>query len=600
MCGIVGFIDKKGAYSQSKKLSLIRKMREKIAHRGNDSYGEYVDKNIALGHARLSFFDTSKYGAQPMKTRDNKLIISYNGEIYNHSDIRKEIRNVNFITGTDTETILYAYNKWSTQCIKHLSGMWAFALLDLKKKELFLSIDRFGIKPIYYINNDRFFAFASEIKALLVLPGMNPKLNTSALPEYLMFRSIAGRDTIFQGVYKFLPAEELIFCIDSNHLNIKRYWKLAKKQRINKNPQGELYRIINDSVKKHLIADVPVGIQLSGGVDSSMMACLAAKHKTTRLHSFSIGLQDKKLNEFVHSRVVAKKIKSIHHEILFNEEDFCKLLPLLSYHMDEPINHEHSVPMYILAKYAKSRVKALLSGEGADEVFGGYRRYELLLAKKNITKQKMISLSQFGNFEMMNKLLNINLSHSISYNSRASVLRNMPKSWNKFDKLSALDIETYLPPLLMRQDKMGMAATLENRVPFLDHELVEYAFSLSTKYKLQNNIDPWKRTKPLLKKIAENLLPHEIIYRKKVGFGLPIADWLRNENGLGQYLKLLLNSKRGLYNKKTVRKVILEHQTGIKDHTQALWILLNLELWANIFLDNKNPHTILASLRQQQ
>lgn len=585
MCGVIGFVDKKGNLSESEKLRLIRRMRKAVSHRGKDSKGECLYGNMALGHARLSILDTSPRGRQPMTGADGNTTITFNGEIYNFQKIKGALeKKTRFRTNTDTEVILAAYENWGVRALEKLRGMWAFALHDRKRNELFLSVDRFGIKPLYYINTARFFAFASEIKALLLLPGVKAELNTRALSEHLLFRSIAGRETLFNGIYKLLPAEYALFDLKTHELIAKTYWRLFKKKLQLKNPKRQLEMLLEKSVAEHLIADVPVGVQLSGGVDSSLVAAIARERKETNLHSFSIGLRDKNWNEFDYSKLVAKRLRTIHHELLFSERDFVRLLPFLTYHMDEPIGHSHSVPMYLLARFARRRVKALLSGEGADEVFGGYRRYEKLLEDgHSLTNRELVSLSCFGNENLMHRAIKTDFAKA--YDARLALLKNSPKHWSIFDKVSFLDIQTYLTPLLMRQDKMGMAATLENRVPFLDHELVEFGFSLPPRFKVSDTNDPYRRTKPLLKEVAEKFLPKDIVYRPKIGFGQPISEWLRHKKGLGRYLNLLISSRRALYNKPALRHAIREHQIGRADHGETLWILLAFELWARIFID---------------
>ncbi len=589
MCGIVGFVDKKDRYSSQEKLQFVQRMREALAHRGRDHSGEEVHGAVALGHARLSILDQSELGKQPMTSPDKHTII-FNGEVYNFKEVAKEI-GLPQRTGTDTEIILQAYEKWGPSCLSRLKGMWAFAILDRKEDSLFLSIDRFGIKPIYYISNDDFFAFASEIKALLTLPGIQREINANVLGEHLLFRSIAGDETLFKGIYKMLPGQQAVYDFKEQTLSLSTYWKLGKKEFAG-DVRQKLLSLLQESVKEHLIADVPVGIQLSGGVDSSLVGALAAKEKHTGLHSFSIGLKDAGWNEFEYSRSVAQELRTVHHEIIFTEEEFCSLLPTLTYHMDEPIVHSHSIPMYLLARAAREYVKALLSGEGADEVFGGYRRYERLLGKTH-TQQELVSLSQSGDAAVMHRVTSADFGQA--YTTRRALIARAPDDWNESDTISFLDLHTYLTPLLIRQDKMGMAATLENRVPFLDHELVEFGFSLPEHEKLREDADPHKRTKPLLKEVAELFIPKEAIYRQKVGFGQPIAEWLRHEKGLGRFLRLLTDSPRTFLHKKEIAHLIKEHTVGTSDHSETLWTLLTLELWARIFIDEVKPEDVLRT-----
>lgn len=596
MCGIVGFIDKKNSLSLNRKKGLIAEMRKIISHRGSDDFGEHIDRNIALGHARLSIIDLSEKGRQPMISTDKNSVISYNGEIYNYKNLNKLLKSQKFQSSSDTETILNGYEKWNLKLLEKMKGMWAFGFLDKKSNELILSVDRFGIKPLYFINNENWLAFSSEIKALFTLPGVKPKINFKALPEYLTFRTLAGKKTMFENIEKILPSQWMRINLKNFQSRTGFFWEIRKKRLKQKNHEKELLKIIKNSVADHLIADVPVGIQLSGGVDSGLIAALAAKTKKSQLHSFSIGLSNPDWNEFNYSKEIAEKIKTRHHQLVFNEKDFCQNLPKLTYHMDEPISHPHSVPMYLLAKTARHYVKALLSGEGADEIFGGYRRYEKLFGKKK--NNKFISdLSRFSDEKIMKGLTSLNLKNVDK--ERIAILKKIGSRTDDLQKTTFLDIKTYLTPLLVRQDKMGMAATLENRVPFLDHELAEFGFSLPRAEKLKNDENTYFRTKPLLKKIASKFIPPESIYRQKCGFGLPISQWLKNPNGLGKYLNLFKNPqpKRPYLRYPAIRKLIKEHLNNEKNHGETLWILINLELWTKIFIDRKNPSTIWASLQ---
>jgi asparagine synthase (glutamine-hydrolysing) len=347
-----------------------------------------------------------------------------------------------------------------------------------------------------------------------------------------------------------------------------------------------ILELINGSVKEHLIADVPVGLQLSGGVDSSLVASLAAKISRGNFHSFSIGLQDSTWNEFKYSQAVAKKIRSKHHQLIFTEKQFCSLLPKLTYHLDEPMDHSHSIPMYLLSKYARKKVKILLSGEGADEIFGGYKKYRKIIP--GITDREIINLTSFGDRKVLKQVTKINFRDR--FPERERILKNC-RGCQPFDKLSVFDQKVYLISMLVRQDKMGMAANIENRVPFLDHELVEAAFSLPLNEKIKDN-----ETKLILKKLAEKFVPKECIYREKVGFGQPVSQWLKNPGGLGKYLRLFRNRKRNFFNYRELDKIISEHKNGICDHGQTLWILINLELWHRIFIDGADYNKIWKNL----
>lgn len=593
MCGIAGFIDKKNILSIKEKISLAERMQEIMYHRGKDGKGTEIWENVVIVHTRLSIIDLSEKADQPLSSTNKNETIVFNGEIYNHADLRKKLsKEFIFKSKSDTESIIYSYKKWGEKFLNKMEGMWAFALLDKNKKEMTLSVDPFGIKPLYYINTPDWFAFASELKSLLLLPDLKPPINYDYLPEYLIYRSIAGENTLIKGVYKLNPAEKIIFNIEKGTIKKNYYWKL-KKKRI-KNDSANAYetkttKLLRKSVQKHLVSDVPVGIQLSGGVDSSLI-CALASGKDRPLHSFSIGLKDKKWNEFLYSDVVAKKLKTKHHKIIFTEREFVRLLPKLTYHMDEPINHPNSIPMFILSRKARRFVKVLLSGEGADEIFGGYKRYEKIL-DKNLKLDSVIKLSSFGDEKILKQITNLDFTKVDQ--KRYELVGNAKKS--TFEKISLLDLKTYLTPLLLRQDKMGMAANIENRVPFLYRPLVEFAFSLPDSLKI--DVQEGKTiTKPLLKSIASKFLPKEVVFRTKVGFGLPISKWLRKKNGLGKYLELLKEKKRDYLNYPILNKIIEKHLSKKEDFGEELWILINLELWTRIFLERTPPQDLSVFL----
>ena len=594
MCGVVGFIDKKNQLSKAAKKRLIMRMRRRIDYRGGDTVGHYVYKNTALGHTRLSILDLSQKGKQPFFSSDKQYVISYNGELYNYAALNKKLApEFVFKTASDTETLVNSYAAWGINCVKMFKGMFAFALLDRKGDLLHLAVDRFGIKPLYVVNNEDWFAFASEIKSLLLLPGITPQLDTDVLPEYLLYRHPSGSRTMFSGITKILPGQLLTFHLPSQKITSRTYWKIRKHPGLLKNdPQKEFLSLMNKSVEEHLVADAPVGLQLSGGVDSSLIAALAAAKKTTHFHSFSIGLTARGWNEFKYSRAVAKKLHTIHHELLFTEKKFCNLLPHLTWHMDEPVSHPQAVPFYILSKKARRFVKVLLNGEGADEVFGGYLRYLKLFKKKAVNNSTILALSRFGDPTILEKITSLRFKKAPGY--RANIIKEY-KNLGVFDKTSGLDIKTYLVSRLNMQDKMGMAANIETRVPFLDHHIVEFGFALPAHLK----ITPYE-TKPLIKHIATQFVPTEGVYRRKSGFGLPLSQWLTHRHGLGRYLNFFTNPnafQREYLNYKEVKKIIQEHVSRKKDHGEVLWILINLEIWSRIFLNGVHPSKIWPSTK---
>ena len=596
MCGIVGFVDKKHQLVQSQLRSVTKKMITIIEHRGRDGHGVFIDEmnGVAFGHARLSILDLSTAAAQPFKTKDSTAVLIYNGEIYNFSELKKELSSsFNFRSSGDTEVLLRGWQKWGKGVLNRTKGMYAFGLFEPAQHTLFLALDRFGIKPLYVYEDANWFAFSSEIKAFFCLPGVEAELATEHLSEYFTYRWVAGENTLFKKIKRLEPATYLTFNTCTFRSQQKKYYEI-KKIPVPAQAEvceSELIRLLENSVQQHLIADVPVGLQLSGGVDSSLIASIAIQQKKTNLHSFSIGIKRPGWNEFKYSRLVAKKLGTIHHELYFDENDFCALLPELTYHMDEPINHLHSVPMYLLSKEARKHVTVLMSGEGADEIFFGYKRYMGLTQKKSLTPHDIIHSNQFGDPKLLAKVL---IPYTDTDKERSRFIQGKPRN---FETILGYDMMTYLVPLLMRQDKMGMAATIENRVPFLDHELVEFAYNLPLSVKVSS-----QEAKIILKKVANRFLPKEIIYRPKVGFGLPQSDWLRHKDGLGRYLRFFTDriiTPRAYLNYPELQRMIAAHQTKKVDYGQLLWIMIAYELWAQIFIDGVSPAEIVHSLKNK-
>jgi asparagine synthase (glutamine-hydrolysing) len=581
MCGIAGFVDKRKRFSEAEKRKLVSGMLSAIKHRGPDGDGISIEKNVAVAQARLSIVDLSPAGLQPMWDDAKQIAISVNGELYNHPSLRPWLeKKYHFRSHSDSETLLYAYAEWGTACLARCKGMYAFSILDVPRNRLFLAVDRFSIKPLYYVDSDDWFAWSSEVKALLRLPGVKRELNESALGEHLMFRSIAGTATLFKGIEKALPAQMFVFDIGTNRLEKSTYWQPASG---GETSVDDVRAALEKSVKEHMLSDVPIGVQLSGGLDSSMVSVLVRREMPNDdLHSYAVGLADPAWNEFPYSREVARILPTKHHEMLFTEEEFCTALPVATYHYDEPINHSHSVPMMLLAAEAKKHVTVLMSGEGADEIFGGYTRYRKLLAV-SLSDTSLLNSNAFVSEETIRAVaprLNISIEH------RKDLIE---ESRDKPDhiRLAEYDLATYLTPLLLRQDKMGMRSGLENRVPFLDHELVELALRLPQNERIRNG-----ETKVALKRIASDMLPEHIVHRNKVGFSQPLESWFRNKSGLGAYLPLLYAMDRGIFDRAIVSEYMDAHVRGAANHAELLWVLLNLELWVKIFVDDVDPKMV--------
>ncbi|MFH1621467.1 MAG: asparagine synthase (glutamine-hydrolyzing) [Patescibacteria group bacterium] len=591
MCGIVGFIDKQDRLTPADKRWVISSMFKRVEHRGRDGEGIIVKGRVAMGHTRLSIIDVNAAADQPFISDDGNLSLVYNGEIYNYSELDRQLRmKYRYQTNCDTETLLYAYNEWGIKLVEKIHGMFAFSLHDAVKDLVFFAVDRFSIKPLYYIDTDNFFAWASEAKALLELPDFRPTLNIGSLSEFLSFRQFGGQETPWEEIKRMLPAQVLVYDLKRNSFEEFEYWN--ERQEIGGMPTSdeEIFDVLTRAVERHLIADVPIGLQLSGGVDSSLVAAIASRIKPVQFHTFSIGLSDEAWNEFKYSRQVAVQIGSEHHEIIFDEEDFCRILPLAIYQHDEPLSHPHSVPMLILSLEARRYVKVLLSGEGADELFGGYTRYTKLFTEE-LDEEAWIFLNAFNQIDDLVRLFPDLNRPDLDY--RRSILDKIPVQ-DDVERVLALDRRTYLQSLLIRQDKMGMAANLENRVPFLDQEVVKVALNLPSIRKVTAT-----ETKICLKKAARRVLPTEIVDRKKCGFGLPVGEWFRHPEGLGRYLKILQSKDslvRSLAREQVLDEMMSSHLSGTANNTEILWVVLNLELWYRIFVLGQVPDIVWESL----
>jgi len=506
-----------------------------------------------------------------------------------------------------------------------MNGMFAFAIWDKNKKTLFLARDRLGIKPLYYYKDSTKFLFASEIKSILEHTGIKRQINNEVIEEFLFFRYVAGEETFFKDIYALLPGHYLI-CSEEK-MSIKEFWSPNPGNSIpngnKKNCLDMLEKLIIDSIKIRLMSEVPLGTLCSGGIDSSLVSAYAAMMINQPLETFSVGFYEKDFDETNYARLAAQKYNTNHHEIRVSNEEFSELLPRLIWHNDEPLNHPNSIQIYCISKYAKQFVTVILTGEGADEVFVGYPRY--LIPKfcyyydaiipypfKKLIKG-LFKHSKARKIKKIHELLDFSLIKTAIFASSCvdaktvekvieyTVKRNNDYRFKSFQTtgfdqihklskneyltaVSILDLKTYLVSILNRQDKMSMAASIESRVPLLDYRLVELSLSIPFNLKLRRF-----NTKFILKKLASQVLPKEIVYRKKSGFGVPLDSWFRENKGLGQYLDLLTSvnfKQRGYFKPIVVEQLIDKHLRGLIDCGELLWELINFEIWANNFIDS--------------
>ena len=620
MCGICGIINSDKTCLVD-KADLI-KMRDSMAHRGPDDAGFYIEGSTGLGHLRLNIIDLEG-GHQPISNEDKTIWLVFNGAIYNHQLLRNDLINSghHFATNCDTEVIVHLYEDYGTEFLHKLQGMFSFALWDTKTERLFAARDRLGIKPFYYWSTRHRFVFASEIKAVLQCQGISREINEDLIPEYLIFRFVSGQDTLFKRIQTLLPGHFLIR--EKGYSTFRKYWGtpsvfseahgLSKSQAIDK-----LDYLLENAVRRRLMSDVPLGTLNSGGVDSSLVTAYAAEMKSEPINTYSIGFEEPGYDESSYASMVSKKFNTDHHLLVVNHEEFARTLPLAVWYNDEPLNHANSVLLLIICKLAKEKVTVLLTGEGADETFGGYPRYWILMFHQlfpKLVRQTMPFLLSLFNGHYASKLkhfLPMTSHQGILFNSsfvlpysmsnlfedknnhylfpfRTSVIHSATQN-NKslVDQGLYLDAHTYLLSALHRMDRMSMAAGIEARVPFLDHELVEYATTLPYHWKL-NALN--LHTKSILKRLAIKSLPKQIVYRKKSGFGVPLSQWMKKKDGLNPYIAMLTEKKsleRGIFKSETIKSIVRNYRDGNEAHADLLWELINLELCLRLFIDTNS------------
>lgn len=632
MCGINGiaFSSRSGRQAESR---VIEMMRDVMHYRGPDDGGIFLDGPIGLGHRRLSIVDVSN-GAQPMTNEDGSCVIVYNGEIYNHADHREEFiaRGYKFQTHCDTETILHLYEEYDRDCVEYLRGMFAFAIWDKRKRELFIARDRFGVKPLYYYVDDQgSLYFGSEIKTILEAGAVKAELNYNALPDQFANHGTSREETLFKGVKRLLPGHTLTW--SDGRLNVRQYWDLSFEPKHEDRSDADFIEewrdLFRQSVKLRLMADVPLGMFLSGGIDSSAIAAMMSGMVDEPIKTFSVGFREREANELEYARIVSKAFGTDHHEILITPEQFFEALPELVWHEDEPIGFIASVPLYFVSKLAQQHVKVVLTGEGSDEILAGYGRYHKALTLLNygekyesytpgflrdavregvatlpgvlnrkltrtfLSRDSDIESLFFDNFAVFPRSLQEGL---FSDETRARIADLNPyeiqNEWlartdasDMLDKLLYADTKTYLHELLMKQDQMSMAASIESRVPFLDHKLVEFTARMPERMKLRG-----KTTKWILREAMKDILPAEILNRPKMGFPVPIGGWFRNEyrHLVDEYVLSERALGRGILSADQVRRLVAAHNTG-ENHDERLWSLVNFEIWHRRFIDGEKP-----------
>lgn len=605
MCGIVGFVS-----NDKNKKKIIKKMSDKIIHRGPDSEGFYIDEDIALAHRRLSIIDLSA-GTQPMYNEDKSIVIVFNGEIYNYVELRKELKKKKhkFATQSDTEVLIHGYEEWGRDLPKKLRGMFAFAIYDINKKELFLARDNFGIKPLYYATFNDTFMFASEIKSLLEHPNFTKELNEELIGPYLSFSFTPTEETFFKGVYRLEPGHSLFY--KNGKLTNKRFYKLNFKEKNIKYDKAvdKISETMKDSVNHHMLADVEVGSFLSSGIDSSYLVTLAKPDKT-----YTVGYDINKYSEIDLAKDLTDRLKITNKSKIISKKEYMKIIPKIMYHMDEPASDPAVVALYFVANLASKDLKVVLSGEGADEFFGGYNTYReevdysfynkipfgirRIISKVcsflpevrgiNFLVRRGLTLEE--NYIGVNKVFSEKESNKVLKKKRT--IKNSDITKPVFDefkaesniiKMQAIDINFWLiKDILQKADRMTMANSLEGRVPFVDKEVFEVASSLPFDYKVTK-----ENTKVALRDAAKKVIPNESYKKKKLGFPVPIREWMR-EDDVYEEIKKTLCSEAGekIFNTKYLIKLLDEHKNNKKDNYRKVWTVYCFLKWHEVYFDN--------------
>jgi asparagine synthase (glutamine-hydrolysing) len=628
MCGIAGFVESSAThipYTVESSRALVRQMCDVIRHRGPDDEGVWVDDGVALGMRRLSIIDLST-GHQPIHNEDGTVWIVFNGEIYNFAALRAELEAYGhqFYTSTDTETIVHAYEQWGPHAISRLRGMFGLAIWDARSRALLLARDRIGIKPLHYATANGRLYFGSEIKSLLCAPDLPRDLDLGALDHYLSFLYTPSDGSIFREVRKLPPGHLLMW--RDGALRIERYWQMPAQEMFRGTEEdavAALRDVLADAVRSHLVSDVPLGAFLSGGIDSSLVVGLMAEASTTPVKTFSIGFDEPAFDELEHARRVAEHFGTEHHQFVV-KPDAVAIVDRLVSHFDEPFGDPSAIPTWYVCEMARRHVTVVLSGDGGDEMFGGYDRYvpdprvaafdryspRIVRRAAGLAAARLPHGARGRNFlrhvarddqgryldavgfftaDEKPALLSLEVRRKIDglpaeERLAAHFERYGALPWAS--QMMRFDSETYLPEdVLTKVDRMSMAHSLETRVPLLDNQVMQFAAALPAVFKIKNG-----RRKHILKEVAATLLPRDILERRKQGFGVPLRVWFRDDlRDLTQDLLLSPRARqRGYFVPSTIERVVREHMAGTRNHDFRLWQLLMFEMWHRHVVDRSS------------
>ncbi len=597
MCGFVGFIN-----HQKEKQKIIKDMNDLIIHRGPDSEGYYVDDDIAIGFRRLSIIDL-KGGDQPIYNENKDKLIVFNGEIYNHQEIREDLikKGHKFKTKTDTEVILHGYEEYKEDVLNKLRGMFSFVIYDIKNKEFFGARDFFGIKPFYYYQNNEDFFFGSEIKSFLGNPQFKKELNKKMLKQYLTFQYSVGEESFFKNVYKLRPGHYLKY--KNNKLEIKKYFEIdltSNKDKTLEEWKDIIRKELNETVKYHKISDVEVGSFLSSGVDSSIMATLSKVDKT-----FTVGYDNKKYSEIDYAKELSHMINVKNVSKKISKEEYFDIFPKIEYYMDEPLADPSAVALYFVANLASKQVKVTLSGEGADEIFGGYniyhepysvswynkipypiRRFLGMIAYpfRNhkgfnfiVRRSKKLEDRYVGNafiFDPSESDKILNYEDKRTFKELTKPYYNKIKSLGPVEQMQYIDFNFWLiGDILLKADKMSMANSLEVRVPFLDKKLISNVISIPSEYKIVGN-----ETKYAFRQVCREILPEKWANKKKLGFPVPIREWIKEEE-IYNKIKTTFQEGKDFFNVDKIVKLLDEHKKEKRDNSRKIWTIYTFLIW---------------------
>jgi asparagine synthase (glutamine-hydrolysing) len=634
MCGIIGFVNLDQQQPANERIA--RAMNEAIVHRGPDDEGFYSGGNVAMGMRRLSIIDLAG-GHQPISNEDGSVWVVFNGEIYNYQELRAHLlaRGHQLRTNSDTETIVHLYEDYGDELVQRLNGMFGFALWDERRRRLLVARDRMGEKPLYFTQTDSAFVFASELKALVEHPSVERRINLLALRKYLQYEFVPSPHTMLEGVQKLPPAHRLIF--ENGRWRTERYWQISyggERLKINEDEAAEEVRHrLREAVRMRLVADVPLGVLLSGGIDSSATAQLACEAAGSRVKTFSIAFEEKSFDESSYARKVAEQLGTEHYEKRFTERDMLDIVPEIPRLLDEPLGDGSLIPTFLLSRFTREHVTVALGGDGGDELFAGYptygahrmaRIYQMIpqFVRSGLIEPAVASLpvsTDNLSFDFKAKRFVRGASHAagtrhtiwmgsydaqqqrellhpeiiaacpdeqvfdevLSYDRVNGASSAENRNLDLIERMMKLDATHYLSEcVLFKVDRASMAASLETRAPFLDHTFIEFVQTLPVEMKLKGQFLGWTG-KYILKKAMRGRLPDDVIDRPKKGFGMPVAKWVKGE--LRGFVRDTFSpgrlNRHGLFNVDYVQRLLDEHERGVADHRKLIWTLLMFEMW---------------------